>query len=145
MPNSRSFDHLFNGRFMVEISGVNVASFTACDGLEASVDVVRFADGSDKLGRERKRPGRTRYANIVLRRGLTLDDELWRWFKAVADGGIERRSGAIIVNGDDGSEKLRYNFHEAWPCRWKSLELRTDEPGTLVEELELAVELVERA
>ena len=144
MPNSRSFDHLFNGRFMIEISGINAGAFTACDGLEAGIDVVRFADGSDKSGAERKRPGRTRYANLVLRRGMTTDSLLWDWFHAVADGRIERRSGSIIVHGDDGSEKFRYNFFEAWPCRWKSLELRTDEPGTLVEELELAVERIER-
>lgn len=144
MPNSRSFDHLFNGRFLIEIEGVTQGAFTACDGLEASVDVVRFADGSDKLNGERKRPGRARYANIVLRRGVTRSHELWDWFKAVTDGHIERRAGSVIVCGDDGSEIYRYNFFEAWPCRWKSLVLRTDEPGTLVEELELAVEKIER-
>lgn len=144
MPNSRSFDHLFNGRFQIEIEGVTQGAFTACDGLEASVDVVRFADGSDKHNGERKRPGRARYANIVLRRGVTRGHELWDWFKAVTDGHIERRSGSVIVCGDDGNEIYRYNFFEAWPCRWKSLVLRTDEPGTLIEELELAVEKIER-
>ncbi|MBX3602782.1 MAG: phage tail protein [Rubrivivax sp.] len=144
MPNSRDFDHLFNGRFRVEIEGVTQGAFTACDGLEASVDVVRFADGSDRLNGERKRPGRARYANIVLRRGVVMTTELWQWFKAVTDGRVERKSGSIIVCGDDGEELYRYNFFEGWPCRWKSLVLRTDEPGALVEELEIAIEKFER-
>lgn len=144
MPNNRQFDHLFNGRFMVEIEGVTQGAFTACDGLEATVDVVRYANGERDNMAERKRPGRARYANIVLRRGVARSHELWDWFKAVADGRVERKAGSIIVCGDDGNELYRYNFFEAWPCRWKSLVLRTDEPGTLVEELEMAVEKIER-
>ncbi len=142
MPNSRSFDHRFNGKFRIEIEGVTQGAFLACDGLEARVDVVDFSDGDNPTAR--KRPGRTRYANIVLRRGMTLNAELWNWFKAVADGRIERKAGSIIVCGDDGSEAFRYNFFEGWPCRWKSLDLDADLPGTLVEEIEIAVERIER-
>jgi phage tail-like protein len=142
MPNSRSFDHRFNGNFRIEIEGVTQGAFLACDGLEATVDVIDFADGDNIMSH--KRPGRTRYANIVLRRGLTTSDELWNWFRAVADGRIERKAGSIIVCGDDGSEVFRYNFFEGWPCRWKSLQLDATARATLVEELEIAVEKIER-
>jgi phage tail-like protein len=93
----------------------------------------------------RKRPGRTKYSNIVLKRGFVNSDELWQWRKKVIEGKVERKSGSIIVCGDDGSEIMRYNFFEGWPCRWKSLTLNTGEPGTLVEELEIAVEKIEHA
>lgn len=142
MPNSRTFDHRFNGRFRIEIEGVTQGAFSACDGLEARVDVVEFADGDNPMAR--KRPGRARYANIVLRRGTTTGTELWNWFKQVMDGRVERRSGSVIVCDDIGNEVFRYNFFEAWPCRWKSLALDADRPGTLVEELEMAVEKIER-
>jgi len=142
MPNSRNFDHRFNGKFKIEIEGVTQGAFAACDGLEARVDVVEFADGDNLMAH--KRPGRARYANIVLRRGTTNNTELWNWFKQVMDGRVERRAGSVIVCDDAGDEAFRYNFFEAWPCRWKSLELDADRPGTLVEELELAVEKIER-
>ena len=45
MPNRREFDHLFNGKFSIEIEGVTQGAFVACDGLEAKVDVVTFTDG----------------------------------------------------------------------------------------------------
>lgn len=144
MPNRRSFDHLFNGRFAIEIEGVTQGAFTACDGLEASIDVVHFADGAIDSVLERKRPGRSRYANIVLRRGSVNNTELWAWFKQALDGKVERKAGSVIVCDDTGKEIYRYNFFEAWPCRWKSLALSTEDPGTLVEELELAVEKIER-
>ena len=142
MPNSRSFDHRFNGKFKIEIEGVTQGAFAACDGLEARVDVVDFSDGDNLTAR--KRPGRTRFANIVLRRGMVNNTELWNWFEAVTAGQIQRKAGSVIVCGDDGSELFRYNFFEGWPCRWKSLELDADKPGTLVEEIEIAVEKIER-
>lgn len=144
MPNRRSFDHLFNGKFTVEIEGVTQGAFTACDGLEASIDVVHFADSGFESVLEHKRPGRARYANIVLRRGNVNSTELWMWFKSALDGRVERKAGSIIVCDDEAKEIFRYNFYEAWPCRWKSLELNTEQPGTLVEELELVVEKIER-
>ena len=144
MPNRREFDHLFNGKFQIEIEGVTTGAFVACEGLEAEIDVVTFADG--KLGETlyRKRPGRTNYRNIVLKRGVTQTSELWQWFKNAARGQVERKSGSIIVLDDTAAEIFRFNFFEAWPCRWKGLELQSDKPGSLIEEIEIAIELFER-
>lgn len=142
MPNSRQDDHLFNGRFKIEIAGVDVAHFMQCSGLEARVDVVEFSNGDDL--RRRKRPGRPAVANLVLRRGVTANSVLWDWFKQTYNGQVERRSGSIIVLDDTAQEVFRYNFFEGWPCRWKSLDLVADKPGSLIEELEIAIEHFER-
>ncbi len=142
MPNRRPFDHLVTSKFKVEIEGVTQGAFAAVDGLESTTEVVHFADGND-IG-DRKRPGRSHYSNIVLRRGYVNTDELWEWYKHVIDGNVERRDGSIIICGDDGSEIFRYNFFEAWPCRWKSLVLDAQHTKNMVEEIELAVEKIER-
>ena len=81
--------------------------------------MVHYTDGDDLL--TRKRPGRTLYSNIVLTRGFTTNNELWNWYRAVADGRVERKAGSVIVPGDDGSEILRYNFFEAWPADGRAL------------------------
>jgi phage tail-like protein len=143
MPNRRPFDHLVTSKFKVEIEGVTQGAFAAVDGLESTTEVVHFADGNDII--DRKRPGRSHYSNIVLRRGYLNTDELWEWYKQVLDGNVVRRSGSIIICGDDGSEIFRYNFFEAWPCRWKSLVLDAQHTKNMVEEIELAVEKIERA
>ncbi len=142
MPNRRQFDHLVTSKFKVEIEGVTVAAFTAVDGLESATQVIHYADGDNVV--LRKRPGRTSYANIVMRRGYVSSDELWRWYETVSAGKVERKSGSLIVCADDGSEILRYNFFEAWPCRWKSFMLDASDDGNLVEELELVIERFER-
>lgn len=143
MPNRRPNDHLVTSKFKIEIEGVTQAAFAAMDGIESTTEVVHYADGDDII--ERKRPGRTRYSNIVLKRGFVNSDELWNWYKSVADGKIERKSGSIILSGDDGSEIMRYNFFEAWPCRWKSFMLdASPRTKSIIEELEIAVEKIER-
>ncbi len=142
MPNRRPFDHLVTSKFKVEIEGVTQGAFAAVDGLESTTEVVHFADGNDII--DRKRPGRSHFSNIVLRRGYLNMDELWEWYKQVLDGNVVRRAGSIIICGDDGSEIFRYNFFEAWPCRWKSLVLDAQHTKNMVEEIELAVEKIER-
>ena len=144
MPNRRAHDHLVTSKFRVEIEGVTQGVFVAMEGLESTVEVVHYADGGDIF--ERKRPGRTRYSNIILKRGFVTSSELWDWYKNVADGKIERKSGSIILDGDDGSEIMRYNFFEAWPCRWKSFVMdASSATESIIEELEIAVEKIERA
>ena len=142
MPNRREFDHIANCKFKVEIEGVTQGAFIEVDGLESTTEVEEFADGDDLI--LRKRPGRTNYSNIILKRGFTSpNQELWQWRQRVINGQIERRSGSIIICGDDGSEIMRYNIFEAWPCRWRSSMLHAMGNSTITEEVELVVEKIE--
>ena len=142
MPNRREFDHIGNFNFKVELGTEIVAAFQEVGGLEVTTEVVESQDGDDIV--LRKRPGRTSYSNIVLRRGYTASDELWTWMKTVIDGKVERKSGSVILSGDDGTEIVRYNFFGAWPCRWKGFVLDGKGTGVAVEELEIATEKIER-
>ena len=142
MPN-RTFDHYVTGNFRVEIDGVPVATFLAVEGVEVKTEVIHFADGDAPLA-DRKRPGRTTYSNIILKRGVTNNAGLWNWYKKVIDGKVVRKSFSIIVCDDEGNELYRYNCFEAWPCRWKSLALNAEDSNNLIEEIEIAVEKVEK-
>jgi phage tail-like protein len=143
MPNRREFDHIGSFNFRVEIEGVTMAAFRNVEGLDSKTEVVEFQDGNDVV--LRKRPGRTSYSNITLKRGYVNTSELWEWRKQVMDGVVARKSGSVILLGDDGSEIMRYNFFEAWPCSWKGFTLDGKGNDVNVEELELAVEKIERA
>lgn len=142
MPNRREHDHLVSNKFKIEIQDVTVGSFTAFEGIDTETEVVIFNDGDDLS--VRKRPGRTTYANLVLKRGYINTDTLWKWYEKVTEGKVERRSGSIISLADDGSEIMRYNFFEGWPCRWKGMKFDANKNGTLFEEIEIATEKVER-
>ena len=128
--------------FKVEISGVATGPFQSISGLESESEVIEFEDGNGTVSR--KRPGRTTYSNITLRRGFTATDDLWLWRKNIEDGVIDRRSGSIILIDPAGNEIERFTFTEAWPVRYKTYEIEGDGKNTLVEEIEIVVEKIER-
>jgi phage tail-like protein len=137
-------DSLVGGKFVVEIDGVNVGNFKEVGGLDSRTGVIVDVGGKDKTAR--KIPGKTEYQNIVLKRGYTGSDELWKWRKTVLDGKVERKSGSIVLMGEDNeSEKLRYNFYEGWPVKWEGPSLSGGGSDTMVETLEITHEKVERA
>lgn len=150
MANNNTEDLYGSYNFLLEISGINddtkvvVGGFKSVSGMDSETEVVEFKQGNDKV--VRKKPGRTTYANIVLERGYTATDNLWEWRKNIEDGNIDRRSGSVIVLDQDGeSEVARYNFFEAWPCKWNVPDMDSDSSGMAIEKIEIAVEKVERA
>ena len=142
MPNRRTHDHIGAYNFKVEIDGVTQGAFKGVDGLDSETEIVEYQDGDDLI--LRKRPGQTRYSNIVLKRGFVNSDELWQWRKSVMEGRVERKSGSIIVCDDTGTEIMRYNFFEGWPAKWRGFDLDGRASTTAVEEIELAVEKLEK-
>ena len=139
----RGHDHIGNFNFRVEIEGLASARFKAMDGLTSETEVITYGGTTDQI--ERKRPGRSSWQDVTLKRGYTNDPELWEWRKSVVNGRVERRSGSIIICADDGSEIVRYNFFDAWPTRWKGMQLDGKGSDTSIEELTLTVERIERA
>jgi hypothetical protein len=58
--------------FLVEIDGIARAVFSEIGGLESETVVIEYRAGGEP-NTVRKLPGLTKYANIVLRRGITKD------------------------------------------------------------------------
>ena len=142
MPNRRPHDHIGNFNFHLEIEGLTAGTFRNVEGLDSETEIVEYQDGHDLV--LRKRPGRTKYSNIVLKRGYVASDELWQWRKKVMDGSVERKSGSVILCNDSGDPVMRYNFFEAWPCKWKGFTLDGKGTDAVVEEVELVIERLER-
>ena len=135
-------DHIGAFNFKMEIDGVTVASFKKVEGLDSETEIIEFRDGDDMT--PRKRPGQTKYSNIVCERGYTSSDELWMWRKKVMDGVVDRKSGSIILCNSKMEEVMRYNFFEAWPSKWKGFSLEGTGNDVAVETMELCVERWER-
>lgn len=136
--------------FLLEISGITgdsktiVGGFKSVSGMDSETEVIEFKQGNDRV--VRKKPGRTTYANITLERGFTATDDLFVWRNNIEKGYIDRRSGSVVVLDQDlETEVARYNFYEAWPCKWEVPAMDSESSATAIEKIELAVEKVERA
>lgn len=64
--------------FTVEIDGIETARFKKCEGLEAETSVIEIEEGG---GGVHHFPGRTRYPNKVLEKGISDNNELFDWYK----------------------------------------------------------------
>jgi phage tail-like protein len=125
--------------FRVEIDGVAVAAFSEVSGLESETEVIEYRTGTER-NTVRKLPGLTKHANIVLRRGITQDTELWNWRKAVADGQVDRRNGSIVLLDDDRADVLRWNFLNGWISKWVGPTLNAKGNDVAIETIEIAHE-----
>src|SRR5688572_33051779 len=145
MATGARVDPYRNFNFLVEIDGITQAGFSDCTGFGASNDPIEYREGGMPENTVRKLPGQTKYPNITLKWGLTDSRELYDWYRDVTKGKIERKSGSIVLIDLEGKEKIRWNFFEAWPTKWDSVDFSAKGTDVAIETLELAVEKVERA
>ena len=139
MPMKQRSDPYGAFNFLVEIDGVTKAGFAECTGLSADTTVIEYREGSDPT-RVRKLVGLTRYAQIILVRGLTSDKSLCQWFKDTIDGKPLRTDGAIVLLGSDGTEVARWNFHAGWPSKWRGPAFNAKSNEVAIETLEITHE-----
>lgn len=110
---------------------------------DASIEVIEYRQGNSF--NTLKLPGRVKFSNITLRRGVTQDNELYNWWKQTRDGNLQRRSGSVILLDETRQEVKRWNFFEAWPVRYKFPDLNAEGNQEAIEVIELAVESIELA
>ncbi len=123
--------------YKVAIDGLDVVNFREVDGLSVQLDVVEYYEGGDNT-HHHKLIGGTRYSNLVLRRGTTDCKALWDWIKQTLSGTIERKNGSIEALNQQGDPVVRWDFKNAWPCRYEGPSFRGGESGIAFEMIELA-------
>ncbi len=131
--------------FALELEGVEMARFTGCSGLSYSTEVVEYQDTLAGKVIIRKRPGRTKFDDIVLKRGLTSDTKIIDWHKKVLDGTVERANGSIVIYSADGTEIGRWNFEAGWPSKWSASDLDAGSDDVMIEELTISHERLAKA
>lgn len=143
MATAKRVDPYVNYNFLVEIDGITRAAFQECNGFDSTIDVIEHREGGENTT-PRKLPGMTKYSNLVLKRGVTDDKQLYDWHRQAIKGNLDRRNGSIVLLDRAGQEVSRWNFVRAWPSKWDGPDLNAEGNDVAVETLELAHEGVER-
>lgn len=123
-------------RFMVELDGMFVASFSEVSGLAVETELLEVPEGGLNSYVHRL-PGRTKLQPLILKRGVTITNELWEWYADVTEGYITRKSGSIILYNEKDQEFRRWNFYDGFPAKWTGPELNATNSGIAVESIEL--------
>ncbi len=100
-----------NGRFHLELDGVNVGMLQSVDGGHFKSEAIGQQVGGEGL--VTKYPGRQKFEEITVTAGTSMAPAFWKWIKASIDNNYTRRTGAIVACDFDGCERARRTFSEA--------------------------------
>lgn len=121
-------------------------AFSEVSGLEATMAPKSLKEGGRNWG-EVQLAGPTTFAPVVLKRGITAVDDLWRWF----DIATRRSSHALRLNGtidvfhpeQPDAPLLRWRITNAMPTRFKGPDLSSTASQVAIEELQFVHEGLE--
>jgi len=136
-------DPLVGFHYAIDVSGAIRGYFTECSGIGSEHEVIEHKVVDDK-GRERvmKIPGRLKWENVTLKRGITNNMDIWSWRDQVVQGKVDdaRRNGSIIMFDQTLTEVARWNFENAWPVKVSGPAVKADSNEFAIEELVLTHE-----
>ena len=136
-------------KFAVLMDGVITGYFSSISGLGIEQDVIEFQDGDDPL--VRKRPGRVRYNDIILKQGYLSTSTLNDWLEqySVSANNVQTRNITIVLydisSYGSSTEIKRWNCFNCFPKSWKLSPLEGKEDEVLTEELVISIDYFEEA
>jgi len=136
-------DPLVSAFFTLDFGGKISGAFRECTGLGSETEVVEEKSaGPDGKLILKKIPGRMKYTNITLKRGITSTMDMWDWRKLVEDGSISsaRIHCSIIMHAQDGTAMARWDLTNAWPSKLTGPSANATNNEIGVEELEIVHE-----
>lgn len=139
-------DPLVSFNFGLDLSGAVVGYFTEVSGLGSETEVIEHKIVKDGKEIVRKIPGRLKWGDITLKRGITASMDIWDWRKEVEDGqvGGARRAGSVYMLDQEGGEVARWNFEAGWPSKVSGPSIKSDSNEIGIEELVIVHEYITR-
>src|SRR5690606_1819815 len=94
----------------------------------------------------RKIPGRLKWGDITLKRGITANMDFWDWRKTVEDGNVSsaRLAGSIYMHSQEGDIIAQWDFEQGWPSKISGPTVKADSNEIGVEELTIVHEGIKR-
>jgi phage tail-like protein len=136
-------DPLLGFNFMLELEGAVAGYFTECSGIGSEHDIVE-QKVVDKQGHEiiRKIPGRLKFTDITLKRGITSDLKIWEWRDQLVKGTVKdaRKNCTITMLSRDYQAVAVWHFVNAWPSKVTGPSLKADGNDIGVEEMTIVHE-----
>lgn len=115
-------------------------SFAECTGLEATMEPKAIKEGGRNYG-VAQRAGGTSFATVVLKRGISSNQNLYQIFNSVSTGTFAPRMQVTINVFDiDGSAVMAWQLDKAMPVKYKFSDLNSRNSEIGIEELHLVHE-----
>jgi phage tail-like protein len=136
MAPSQRVDPYSAFRFLVEVEGLVVGGFMEVSGLQAEVEGDEYREGGVN-DYAHFLPKGTTYPRLMLKRGVTDSDTLWKWQGKVRDGQIERHTVHIVLLDEQKNHRWDWRCIDAYPTKWAGPDFKADSNVIAIESLEL--------
>jgi phage tail-like protein len=83
---------------------------------------------------------------VTLKRGMTSNFDLWKWFERVtSDGtrGVRGQAEIVVFTPDGSAEQIRFVLLRALPVKLKAPAMNAREGTIAIEEMQLVYEALE--
>ncbi|MEM7659671.1 MAG: phage tail protein [Bacteroidota bacterium] len=135
--------------FAITVFGQNGpdAEFQEVSGISMELEFEEIAEGG-KNGQKYRIPNRTKYPNLVLKRGLVVPgSELANWARETIQDfkskTLETRDIQVDLMNEDHSEALMsWSFVKALPIKWSISDFNAQQNGLVTETMEFVYDSI---
>jgi phage tail-like protein len=146
-PSARPFT-TFNFVVLIDVDGVASgstqvcsASFSECDGLEMTLEPKTIRVGGRNWGPVHLAGG-VSYGQLALKRGMTTNLDLWKWFEKMVQKGQTgyRTSATVVIRAANQSDLAVFDITGCLPVKLKAPALNAKDGLVAIEEMQIAYE-----
>lgn len=137
-------DAITAARFVLTTDGYELASFSELQGLTSEVTPTEYVSSADTAV-QKKLPGKTKPATLVLKRGKNSGLELFAWHEAARKGQLSaRKSCTLTMYNSAGEPVAKYYLPNAWPFKLEISALKAGSSEGLYETVHLTADNIQR-
>lgn len=126
--------------FKVEVIGLaaqNDTRFSEVGGLSVEVATEEFAEGGENRFIQ-KYPGRAKYPELVLKRGLLQKSEVFDWIQTCLDAHeITPKNVDVKLLNEEHQPLVTWHLAHAFPTKWSVSDLNATGNTVVVETLQM--------
>ncbi|MDO6675267.1 phage tail-like protein [Tenacibaculum gallaicum] len=128
--------------FKVEFEDISTSqgdnSFQSVSGLSVDLETEEITEGGENRFKHTI-PVRSKYPNLVLKRGMLVDSEVIKWCKdALGNFEIQPVNINVMLLGEDEQTIQTWNVKHAYPVKWNVGDFNAEESKLVIETLELS-------
>ncbi len=113
------------------------AAFAECDGLEMTIEPKTLREGGNNRAQVHL-IGPVSHGQLTLRRGMTANLDLWKWFAAAATPGrVSTAQGRVTMWDADGTPRVTFALDRCLPVKMRAPTLNAKDGLVAIEELHL--------
>ncbi len=127
--------------FKVEFLGIQASGndilFQSVSGLNVSLETESIKEGGENRF-EHTIPTRSKYTDLVLKRGLLTDSGVIKWCReAIEQLKVKPATVLVILLNENHEPLIEWKLFHAWPKKWTIADLDAGQSSVLIETIEL--------